>query len=69
MAIQRTMLSGVITNDAYDAFIETLCEHIPPCWDNDMAVEAIIEEFVAQIVPAAIAAGQTHKQWCNGECS
>jgi hypothetical protein len=65
MAIKLTALDDLpVTHEGYDQFIEQLCENIPQCWDNDVAVESIIIDYLRSIEPAGRCTGAQHKQWC-----
>lgn len=69
MAIKLNLdTTHIMSGEAYDDFIEDLCSGIPACWDDDVAVEAIIVAYVRQIEPSARAQGTHHKQWCMGKC-
>jgi hypothetical protein len=59
----------IMSGEAYDDFINDLCQLIPDCWDNDVSVESIILDFVRQVTQAASPWRAHHKSWCNGvEC-
>lgn len=70
MAIKLALdTNHIMSGEAYDSFIDTLCENIPQCWDTDEAVESIIIAYIKRIEPSARGYGMHHTQWCNGGCT